>query len=75
MAERDETVPEPAEQIHLPGPSYLPALVAAGITVALCGVIVAWWMTVVGLIVTLVAVIRWIGQTREDIAELPLEHH
>lgn len=73
MADRS-TVPEPAEQIHLPGPSYLPALTGLGVTVAICGLIVSWWMVGVGLLVTVVAVVRWVGETRDDIAELPLEH-
>ena len=69
-----EAVPAPAEQIHLPGPSYLPALTAFGITIAICGLLVSWWMTGVGALVVVVAVVRWIRETREDIAELPLEH-
>ena len=76
MAEEreSETHPEPVEQIHLPGPSYLPAATAAGITVALVGVLVAWWITVIGAIVALVAIVRWIRESNADIAELPLEH-
>jgi hypothetical protein len=68
----EETLADPGEQIHLPGPTYLPALTAFGITVALCGLLVAWWMTAVGLLVTLIAVVRWVRETRSDIAELPL---
>lgn len=74
MAESDQKLPEPTEQIHLPGPTYLPVLVALGVTVALCGVLVAWWMVAAGLIVTVVAIFRWVRETRSDIAELPLEH-
>jgi cytochrome c oxidase subunit IV len=70
----EHTLPEPTEQIHLPGPSYLPALTAVGVTVAICGLIVSWWMVGVGLLVAAVAILRWVRETREDIAELPLEH-
>jgi hypothetical protein len=32
-------------------------------------------MVVIGLVITLVSVWRWIRETRTEIAELPLEHH
>jgi hypothetical protein len=70
----DEVVPPPGEPVHLPGPSYLPVLVAAGITVALVGVVANWAVFAIGLAVALVAIVRWVGQTREEIDELPLEH-
>jgi hypothetical protein len=31
-------------------------------------------LMVIGILIFLVAVIRWIRQTREEMAELPLEH-
>jgi hypothetical protein len=64
----------PTEEVHLPEPSYLPALVALGITLALVGVVLTWFITGIGVIIFLVATIRWIRQTREEMAELPLEH-
>jgi type IV secretory pathway TrbD component len=67
--------PPPGEVIHLPGPSYLPVIVAGGVAVAVVGVVLAWWIVVIGGLVTLVAVWRWIRETRSDMAELPLEHH
>ena len=70
-----EHVPPPGEPIHLPAPSYLPVLVAAGTTLALVGVVVNLVLLAIGVAVTLVAIVRWVRQTREEIAELPLEHH
>jgi hypothetical protein len=67
--------PPSGEAIHLPGPSYLPALTAFGLTLAVCGVVLALPMVVIGLVITLVSVWRWIRETRTEIAELPLEHH
>ena len=67
-------VPPPGEPIHLPNPSYLPVLVAAGTTFALIGVVVNSALLLIGLLITLVAIVRWVRQTREEIAELPLEH-
>jgi hypothetical protein len=66
---------EPAgEAVHLPGPSYLPVLTAAGTSIAVIGVVIWWVLVVIGALVAAVAIWRWIGQTREEVAELPLEH-
>lgn len=62
------------EPIHLPDPSYLPVLVAAGTTIALVGIVVNYVLVAIGVLITLVAMVRWIRQTRAEIAELPLEH-
>ncbi len=69
-----ERVPPPGEAIHLPGPSYLPAIVAAGTTIALVGIVINWVLFGIGTAITVVAIFRWVGQTRADIADLPLEH-
>jgi len=71
---QDDRVPPPGEPIHLPDPSYLPVLVAAGTTIAIIGVVVNLVIFVIGLLITLVATVRWARQTREEMAELPLEH-
>ncbi len=71
---QDDHVPPPGEPIHLPDPSYLPVLVAAGTTIALIGVVINLVLFVIGLLITLVATVRWIRQTREEMGELPLEH-
>lgn len=67
-------VPPPGEAVHLPGPSYLPVLTAAAITVTLLGLLLSWVIVAAGAVVTLVAIVRWVRSTREDISELPLEH-
>jgi uncharacterized membrane protein (DUF485 family) len=72
--ERHEAPPPPAEHVHLPEPSYLPATVALGIALALVGVVVTWVITAIGVVIALVAILRWVRETREDIAELPIEH-
>jgi type IV secretory pathway TrbD component len=74
-ARRHEAPPAaPGEPIHLPGPSYLPVIVAFGLTIALVGVVVNFWLLVIGMVTTIVAIARWVGQARAEIAELPLEH-
>jgi hypothetical protein len=68
------SVPPASEEVHLPEPTYLPALVAFGVTLAVVGILFSWFLTGAGVIITLAAVVRWIRDTRRDIAELPLEH-
>jgi Cytochrome c oxidase subunit IV len=66
--------PPAGEAVHLPGPSYLPVLTAAGTAIMLVGVVLTWVIVVIGATIALVSIIRWIRDTRRDIAELPLEH-
>ena len=63
-----------SETVHLPGPSYLPVVTALGLTIALTGIVINWVLAGIGVVITLVAVVRWVRETREDIGELPLEH-
>ena len=72
--QQGDYVPPAGEPIHLPAPSYLPVIVAAGTTLALVGVVVNVVLLGIGVLVTLVAIVRWVRQTRAEIAELPLEH-
>jgi hypothetical protein len=71
----DPTVAPPGEAIHMPEPSYLPVTVAFGILVALVGIITTWVLSVIGVLIFLAALFRWIGATRREMNELPLEHH
>ena len=66
--------PPAGEAVHLPGPTYLPVVTALGLTIAVVGVVLSWILVVIGLVITVVAVLRWIRDTRQDIGELPLEH-
>lgn len=70
----DGEAPPPGEHIHLPDPSYLPVVVAAGITLFVVGVVINFALSGIGLVITVVAIVRWVRQTREEMAELPLEH-
>jgi hypothetical protein len=75
MSPLDPDVPPVGEEIHLPGPSILPLLTAVGITLALVGVTTFIEFTVVGVILTLFCLVRWIKDTRREINELPLDAH
>ena len=68
-----EVVPRPTEEVHLPGPSYLPVVVAFGITLALVGVVIGYVILAIGVVITVAAGIRWVRETREEMSELPLE--
>ena len=70
----EELAPRATEELHLPGPSYLPVLTAFGISIALVGVVFNLVVVALGVIIAVVAMVRWVRETREDMAELPLEH-
>jgi hypothetical protein len=79
MATEDDDLPEgalpqPTEQIHLPEPSYVPVVLAFGIAIAVVGVVLSWVMVVIGLLIAVIALVRWIRQTRAEMSELPLGH-
>ncbi|MDQ6914471.1 MAG: hypothetical protein M3155_01510 [Actinomycetota bacterium] len=66
--------PPVGEEVHLPGPTPVPALMALGIAVALVGVTTTWLLSVIGGILALVCLVVWIRDVRRDVDELPLEH-
>jgi Flp pilus assembly protein TadB len=67
--------PPPGEEIHLPGPTLLPFVCAIAITLIVVGTTLGWIFSIVGLVILVVAVIRWVRDTRRDIDALPEEHH
>jgi hypothetical protein len=71
---RDPNIPPVGEEIHLPGGSIQPLLLTVGITLALVGVTTSIWLVIGGGILAVWTIIRWIADTRKDIAELPLHH-
>jgi hypothetical protein len=74
MSPLDPEVPPAGEEIHLPGGSVQPVLLASAITVALVGVTTSIVLVIIGGIATVWIIIAWVLQTRRDIDELPLEH-
>ena len=73
MSPLDPEVPPVGEEIHLPGPTILPLLTAVGITLLLVGVTTFIEFTVVGAVLTVGCVVRWIKDTRHEVNELPLD--
>jgi hypothetical protein len=76
MSEIDDNglVPPVGEEIHMPAPSILPLLNAAALSLTIVSVTLSWVLVAVFGFLFLVTTIRWIADTRRDIAELPLDH-
>ncbi len=74
MNDAERSAPEAGEEIHLPGPTILPFVMAIGITLMVIGTTIGWWISIVGLVIFLITLFRWIGDTRRDIEALPEEH-
>jgi tetrahydromethanopterin S-methyltransferase subunit C len=74
MSPLDPPVPPAGEEIHLPGASLQPLLLAVGITFSLLGVTMGNFVMISGLILTVWVIIRWIADTRRDINALPADH-
>ena len=66
-------LPVAGEEIHLPGPSIQPLLLTIGITAAILGLTTSVFVLAAGVILTVVVIVRWIADTRRDIAHLPAD--
>ncbi|HEV2768915.1 MAG TPA: hypothetical protein VGV40_01855 [Solirubrobacteraceae bacterium] len=75
MSPLDRELPPVGEEIHLPGGSFQPVAVTVGITLALLGITTSFVFVIVGVLITVVATVRWIRHARHEMSELPLEHH
>ena len=75
-SEHDETVDAPpvGEQIHMPAPSILPVLNAAGLATAIVGITISLILVIGGLLLFAATAIVWIGKARHEMDELPLDH-
>ena len=74
MSPLDPPVPPSGEEIHLPGASLQPVLLALGITLALLGLTLGRFLLISGLILSVWVIVRWIADTRRDINALPVDH-
>ncbi|HEV7882906.1 MAG TPA: hypothetical protein VGO81_05010 [Solirubrobacteraceae bacterium] len=71
MSPLDRPVPPSGEEIHLPGASVQPVLLAAGLTLTLLGVTLGNFVLFAGLVLSVWVIVRWIADTRRDINHLP----
>jgi len=74
MSAHGDEAPPAGEEIHLPGPSLIPFFNAVGVTLAIVGITTFPLISVVGVLLFLVTLVRWIRDVRRDFNELPLEH-
>jgi len=72
--ERSEPVAPAGEEIHIPGSSILPILLAAGITLAIIGITISIILVVIGLAIVIPVTVLWLRSTITDIGELPPHH-
>jgi hypothetical protein len=70
-----EVAPPASEEIHLPGGSIIPLVVAIGITLTVIGTTIWWVWSALGFTITVVSVGLWIRDVRRDFDELPEDHH
>jgi hypothetical protein len=75
MSPLEPEIPPAGEEIHLPGPSIQPLLLALGITIALLGTTIFFPFVIAGGILSLWVIVAWIRSTRREMDELPLDHH
>jgi hypothetical protein len=66
--------PPVGEELHLPGPSLIPILNAAGVALTLLGLTIWHGLLVVGLLLFFFTLVRWIRDVVRDIGELPADH-
>ncbi len=71
----DQPVPPAGEEIHLPGPTILPLVTAVAITLIVIGTTITFIASIIGGIILVVCIVRWVRDTRRDVAELPEQHH
>ena len=74
MSAIDEDTQPVGEQVHMPRPSWLPVLLAVGATLALIGVTISIIFTIIGAVIALPVLVRWIRSTHEEMGELPPGH-
>jgi hypothetical protein len=73
----ERPVPPSGEEIHLPGASVQPVLLAFGLTLTLLGVTLGNFLLFSGLVLSVWVIVRWIADTRRDMSHLPedLDEH
>ena len=76
MSEIDDngTVPPVGEEIHMPASSIIPLVNAAALALAIVSITLSWYIVIFAGIIFLWSTVKWVGDTRRDIAELPLDH-
>jgi len=66
--------PPVGEQIHMPAPSRLPILNAAGLSIAVIGITISLVLVIAGLLLFAVTTLVWVRAAARELDELPAEH-
>jgi Flp pilus assembly protein TadB len=76
MADWDDRIDAPTvgEQIHMPAPSLIPVLNAAGLATAIVGITISLILVIGGLVLFAATAIVWIRDARREMEDLPVEH-
>ncbi len=74
MSPVERPAPPAGEEIHLPGGSLQPILLCLGVTTALIGVTANVWLVILGTLLAVFTLWRWIADVRSDVAHLPAHH-
>jgi hypothetical protein len=72
--DREHPAPPVGEEIHLPEPSVIPVITAVGLTLIVVGTTISFIALVVGVVIVVLTVARWIADVRRDIDALPPDH-
>ena len=70
----DPEIPPVGEEIHLPGGSVQPLLLTIGLTIALVGVTTSLPLVIIGGVLALAVLVRWIMDARKEFDSLPAHH-
>jgi hypothetical protein len=74
MSPLDPEVPPAGEEVHLPGGSVQPVLLAFFIALAIVGITTNIALVIAGGVASLWIIVVWIRGAKRDIDELPMEH-
>jgi ABC-type phosphate transport system permease subunit len=74
MSPLDPEIPPAGEEIHIPGPSIQPFLLAIAITMIVIGLTFHTAVMIGGIVLSVVVIAAWIRDARHELASLPAEH-
>ena len=72
MSPIDRPVPPAGDEIHIPGASIQPFLLAVFIAVAIVGITTAWWISAAGGVGIFFVLVAWIRDARQELSDLPV---
>lgn len=76
MAEHRASSEAPSEhEIHLPGPSFSPAILGLGVTILAFGILFGLPLIIVGFGILVIGLVTWLIDDARRFAEAPDEGH